>query len=145
MTTLFSELYGGIRALLGDNDSSNYQYTDEVLNQHIELVLYTIDDVEKVAGYPRFTTTITTKQKGVIVFTAVKGIVSNQPNEFSYKTPILQVRRKGKTAQLLSYIDKQLSEIQGGGIVFKGEGELDALFKGVDRYIEAYDKALTSE
>jgi hypothetical protein len=147
MATKYADLHPYIRAVLGDTDASMYRYADSVLNQHIDLVILVLADltIVKAVGItpPEFTQDLGANQQGTVVFKAARNIIAPQPDEFSYRTPVLSVVRKGQSRQLLLHIDTIIAELEGGSIYLRSDGELTALTNAVERFDDNLTDAQT--
>lgn len=145
MTTQFSDLYPLIRVLLGDNDDQNRMYSDQVLASQIRLRILTDDDlsVQEDGSSTIFTESLTAQQKALIILRAAKAIIAPVPNEFSYRSPVHSVSRRGGSIQLLSYLDEQIDTVEGGNI--RMDTEITAILNGAIRFYNDYAVAITAD
>lgn len=147
MATPYTDLHPYIRAVLGDTDSSMYRYSDSVLNQQIDLAVLVLADptITKAVGSSplSFAQDLGANQQGMVIFKAARNIVAPQPDEFSYRTPVLSVVRKGQSRQLLLHIDTIIGELEGGSIYLRSDGELTALTNAVERFDDNLTDAQT--
>lgn len=145
MATTFADLYTYIRTILGDTDSVVVVYLDNVLDQQIRLALATdpLDlNLEESGTTKTFTKTLTLTEQATMSFLVARALAANLDNEFSYKTPVHSVRRKGGAANLRSYIAEMIDELSGGNVIINEEGELSLYLNYHDRYCDDYTQAL---
>ena len=137
MATEFKTIRDFVRPVLGDTDAQRLLYSDNTLNQHIRLLILKEDDPEIQEGAEgEFATALTAKQKALTVYRTARSVLSGQPDEFSYKGPVMSASRKGGVLQLLAYIDRQISDIEGGETMVLYDTELDALLNGAYRFMQ---------
>lgn len=144
--TSFSDLYGFIRALLNDNDSTAYTYSDEVLNSHIRLLINAKDDpnIQEDGSTANFTKDLTAKQKALTTFRVALQIISGTPDEFSYKTPVISVKRKNGILYQRMWLEKSIAEAEGGGIGFSYDSDIDHYVNSATDYFDSLNAALSS-
>jgi len=141
MSTNFSDLHDFVWAILGDNDSSNRQYSSSVLNTHIRLLVLGDDDYDEVGETAVFDSSLTDNQKALLSYRTAKSIISNVPDHFSYKTAVLSVVRKGAIKQLLAHIDEMINAIEGGAFAVSIDTFIHDIVNYRDRYLDEYNDA----
>ena len=131
MATAFSDLYPAIRALVVDTNSSAYVFTDETIDEHIRLIIQTEEElsIEEDIGTspPDFTEDVSLTNQVIVKLKAAISMISGVPNDFTYRSPVMLVRRKGLTNQVIANIQKILASIEGM-IHFSSESEIDLYF-----------------
>lgn len=144
MATSFSDLHSGVRHILGDTDPIVKVYSNDVIDEHIRLVILFENDATLLenGSTKEFTTTLSGTQKAIVILKSAQSIVAPTPDEFSYKSPVLSVRRKGAMSRLWSYLDGQIRELEGGSFPVESEGELAAYLNGLSRFSDEQDDAL---
>lgn len=143
MVTTFNELRTLIRPLVGDNDPNVQQYSNDVLNSHIRLVILRADDpdIQEIGTSEQFTKTLSNKNKALMVYLVAQSLISNVPGHFSYKTPVLSVVRRGGIPQLLAHLEEQIAAIEGGSFAASDDQFIDAFIRGTERFIDEFSNA----
>lgn len=149
MATTFEEIRDYVRPLVGDNDASAFRYSDSVLNQHIRLIIIRTDDADIVEdteaneGEEAFTLTLDNKDKALLAYRVAQSLIVHLPKEFSYRTPVLSVTRKGITQELLSHLEDQIIKLENGGssIAISSDHFIEALINGTQRFIDEFSAA----
>lgn len=143
MPTTFETIRGYVRSLLGDNDPNIFQFSDDVLNSHIRLVILRIDNsgIQEDGNTENFTATLSNKNIALMIYYVAESVIVNVPDTFSYKTPVLSVVRRGGTRQLLSHFEEQLSVIEGGTFSVSEDQFIDAFIRGTERFINEFSAA----
>lgn len=141
--TPFSEIRQFIRTVLGDYDSENLMYSDDVLNGHIRFFLL----LEESGGLSEdgttltFTSELTNHQKALVALNSALNIISPNPDTFSYRNAILSVTRKGYH-QLRSSLTKLLDKINGGSLSIAYQTDLEAMLRSPENFIRDFEIAL---
>lgn len=132
MSTSFSDLHPAIRALVVDDNASAYMYSVSTINEHIRLIIQSeenisVEESDPVVDPPVFSSVVSTTNQILIKLKAARSIISGVPNDFAYKSPVMMVRRKGLTNQILANIQRILASVEGR-IHISSESEIDAYF-----------------
>lgn len=142
MATTFSEVRRFVRKIVGDHDDRKHQFADETIDDHLRLVIMELNESLIVEGADqKFTQDLSNQDKVRVIFRTARSLVSPVPNEFSYKTPILSVRRKGAISQLLQRIDSAIDTAEGGGFAAISDTFWDTFFDGPDMLIDEISEA----
>lgn len=141
MGTAYSDLYGYIRAVLGDTNSQRQIYSSSTLDQHITLVSFMHSDRLPVTTEGNFDNALTSAEKAEVILEVCRSIVSPQNNEFFYKAPTHSVSRKGGPAQQIAWIDMSLRKLRAARLVGY-HSEVDAILQGPDVFCDVLDRAL---
>lgn len=138
MATEVKEVRDFVRTVLGDSDSQRLLYSDATIDGHIKLLLIKENDHEiQVSPVPgEFTNDLTPTQKALTIYRTALSILSGQPDQFFYKSPVMSVSRKGGVLQLIAFINKQIADLQGGTIALAYDTELDAMINGSWRFLQ---------
>ena len=149
MAVEYSAVYEYIRTRLGDLDSTNYDYSSDMLDASITWVLL----FEPVTGYAKVadSTTITpdiTDDNDKTKELCLKAcLVLLAPAEtFSYRTAVLDVDRSGDTSKqdLIASIEEDLDTLlAGGNKPIKSDGSIDQYLTMGDRVEEIIDANIT--
>lgn len=150
MGTQYSVIRGYARTLLGDFDSAHYRYTDQILNQQINVVILLIND-PATFGYVavdsdyEFVNDLTLASQARLALRVAINLLMALPTKFSYKTPIISVSRDngGTSALIASYTD-MLAEVEGTSLVFASDNELTAFFQGPTRLLRDINDAISA-
>ena len=78
-----------------------------------------------------------TDQYVVILKTAIR-ILAGQPDDFSYRSPVLSVSRRKQTSALIAKLEESLQLIEGGGFAFVCETDITALLDSINRYVNEF-------
>lgn len=151
-----------MRALLGDyglEDPSDPDYSNAVLNQHINMALALINDdsldsvevaevppSEGIPGTPAdwaFTTDLPRGKRAAIALKAARTVIAPEGTDFAYKTPVHSVTRKGGAQALRLFIDQALVQLEGRRLAIATQTDLEAILGYPARFLsdlqEAYD------
>jgi hypothetical protein len=147
MPTSFSEIRGYIRTVVGDINPVVPMYSNDILDAQIRFVILTINSTdiqEGLEGY--FTDDLTPAEKAKVTIRVALGLIAPRESEFSYKTPVLSVTRKGGTSRLYQYLMDLLLNIDTGGNRFSisSETDLEAMLNGANRFLNEYTDAVSS-
>jgi hypothetical protein len=148
MSTPFTAIYPLIRALLEDTNPEKLTYSNEVLDQQITFGA-TFIGVDDVTGLYDQTTPLTfdgdltKKQKLLLALEIATRIVSGKSQEFSHRSPILSVTRKGSRSDLLLKFDEMTRLLNGDDFVLETDTDLDTLLNQHDRLFYGINRALT--
>ncbi len=147
MGTPYSTIRTYSRTLLGDFDSSNYLYSDAILNQQINLIVLLLND-PTTFGYAavgddyEFTNDLSLTDQGRLALRVALALMMGQTTKFSYKTPILSVNRdRGNNGALIASYQELLSQLEGTSIAFASDNELTAYFQGPTRLLRDINDA----
>lgn len=152
MATTFESLYRRIRAPLGDVNTKRLLYSDDVLADYLRLLILSgnnaavLEDETLVlgdVGFPSFTQDLSTVNKALLIFGAIRAIISPQANYFSYKTPIHSVTKSGHVSQLLAWVTEQLDGLQGGAFSWAADNELDAAINDSYRFLRTVTDSIS--
>lgn len=156
MATLLSQIRSYIRAAVQDYDSNCYIYSDQALNQQIDLTILelsfdpnnpqneSISDAYAQDVDGNFVNTLTIQQKLVLGISTSIRLLSGTPNEFAWRSPAMSVSRKGGVNQLLDRLQDMLSSAYGGKFALETDTDFNAIIQAFDRYISDYDRAMSS-
>lgn len=147
MPTTFEQIRAYVRTIIGDTNPIVPMYTNEILDGQIRFVILTInsDDIQEgVSG--EFTDDLTASEKAKVSLRVALGLVAPRESEFSYKSPVLSVTRKGGTNRLYQYLMDLLLGIDTGGNRFaiSSETDLEAMLNGANRFLNEYTDAVSS-
>lgn len=140
MATTFEEIRSYVRVILGDDDSQNYVYTDEALNQHIRLQVYALQNsgVQEDGSSESFTQTLLGVTIAELAYRVSKGVISGTPDFFQYRTPVMSATRSGSARQLIDHCEQMIGDLQGGFLALKEDNEIFALLSCVERWERDY-------
>ena len=148
MSTPFTAIYPLIRALLEDTNTERRTYSNEVLDQQI-IFAATFIGVDDLTGlYDQtvaltFDGDLTKKQKLLLALEIATRIVGGRNTEFSHRSPILSVVRKGGRSDLLMKFDEMTRLLNGDDFVLETDTDLDTLFNQHSRLFFGINRALT--
>lgn len=139
MATEFSSLYQQIRSIVGDTDEIVKLYPTGVLDDQIAFASVMLDDSEIVVDetsspLSKFTTDLALKEQAKVAFKTAEGLLAGTPNEFSYTSPVMRVRRKGGTDSLLRYIRETLDDLTGDTCPLNFDTEYEVLLNGAAKH-----------
>lgn len=138
MEATFTNIRRMMRAVLDDTDPQAYSYSDEVLNQHVELnaLLMGLEtDANGVVG------SVERATFSLIFLKSCESIIVGVPDSFSYKGPVISASRSGVATKTLSWITSAIIAINAGRLM-AWSGELDAMYSFPHRYIDEITKAI---
>jgi len=127
-----------MRAVLDDTDSQAYVYSNEALDQHVELnaLLMGLEtDANGIVG------SVERSVFSLIFLKSCESILVGVSDSFSYKGPVISGSRSGGVAKTLSWITNAIRAIDAGKLM-AWSGELDTLYKFPCRYIDELTKAI---
>ena len=144
MATKFSDLYPYVRALLGDHDAQRRMYSEDAINGHIRLRIMVDDlpDLQEDASSKEFTETLTATAKALLIFKVAKALLSPSPDLFSHRDPVMAFTRRGGVVQLMTYLDGQIEDLEGGAMLLRFDTELDAMLNDAERFLNNYTDAM---
>lgn len=145
MATSFDDVHSQIRVILGDVDSQNYRYAVTTLDEWLRLIV----TAEQNAGIQEngtsrvFTEDLSKVDQAILAYSVARGIISGTPDFFQYRTPVMTVARKGASQQMLSFIDRQLANLQGVGgfLALYEDNEIAAAWNWFDRFWNDFEDA----
>lgn len=151
MTSISTILFY-IRAALQDFDSENRLYSDEALEQNVSLTVLGLSfdpetGVENTDyaqdGDGNFIADLTSKQKVIVSLKTAIRILSGNPAEFSYKSPVISVSRKFSKTQigLIDSLQEMLDAAEGGRFSIETDTDFNAVIQGFDRFLNDYYRA----
>lgn len=150
MGTPYSTIRSYSRTLLGDFDSSNYLYSDAILNQQINLVVLLLNEPDTLAYSAvdsdyEFTNDLSLIDQGRLALRVAIALMMGQSTKFSYKTPILSVNRdRGNNSALIASYQEMLSQLEGTSVAFASDNELTAYFQGPTRLLRDINDAASA-
>ena len=156
MGTQLSLIRDYIRAAVQDYDSDCYIYSDQALNQQINLSILDLSfdpnnplSEDTAVAYSQdgngdFVNNLTIQQKLMLGLSTAVRLLSGTPDEFSYKSPAISVTRKGAVNTLLDRLQDMLSSASGGKFALETDTDFNAIIQGFDRYINDYDRATSA-
>jgi hypothetical protein len=150
MATAFADLHSQIRTVVGDTDEIVKVYSIGVLDDQIALAAVILDDDEIVvdesgSGLSAFTTDLSLASKAKVVFKTAEGLIAGVPNEFSYTSPVMRVRRKGLYDGLIRYIRKTLDDLLGDTCPLNFDTEYEVLLNGATKHQDMISDAQGAE
>lgn len=145
MATTFDSVHIYTRTILGDKDSQNYRYATTTLDTWLRLEIIRRQDagVQEDGSSRQFTTDLSSVDQAILAYRVARGIISGTPDFFQYRTPVMTVSRKGASKQMLSYIDRQLSDLEGVGgfLALQEDNEIAASWNWYDRWWRDWNDA----
>lgn len=143
MATKFKDLARLIRKIVGDHDDRKHQFSDETIYDHIRITILELDETSIAEGDGlAFTQDLSNVNVVRVIFRAARSLISPVPNEFSYKTPILSVRRKNAVIQILSRVEDAIANAEGGAIAFASDSFLEAFYQGPEKLADEISEAI---
>jgi hypothetical protein len=149
MATTFANIRSLIRAAVLDTDSENPAYTNEALNSQINLQMLSLQ-VEQPSGpfflasAETFTSDLSALDSLRLALRAALLIVGGTAQEFSHRSPVLTVSRKGGARELGSRIEELLDDIEGNRCPIAVDNEFNVMAQYCYRYINGINDALVS-
>jgi hypothetical protein len=150
--TSFEEVRDFIRAAVLDMDETNLIYTDNALDSQIRWELNlrqsspygNNDKCNLLAEGDRsyFTSILTPIQKSILSLRCAIRLISSKPEDFSYKTPVMSIARKGQTRELLEDLRRSLADVEGGRFAVASDTDFSALIQSYNRFVNDLDTGL---
>lgn len=147
MSTTFAEIRSYVRTVVGDFNAMVPMYENDAIDSQIRLVILVLNVTDIQEGLTgEFTDDLTSSEKAKVIFRTALGLIAPRESEFSYKSPVLSVTRKGGTARLYQYLMDLLLGIDSGGNRFaiSSETDLVAMINGANRFLNEYSDAVKS-
>ena len=142
MATDYSVLYPHIRVVVGDTDASFYKWVDAILDDAIEVALLT-NTTYAASGSDSITPTVASDSDlALLVFEAVKVLLSPSPGRFTFKTRVLSVSRDaaGKV-DILRFVEDEIYKLKSGGSVVSKDSSLVAYLEHATRHLNTISEA----
>ena len=150
MATSSTDVYPAVRALLGDTNTFAVLYSDDALDQMINLAM-TLTEFSftyNSLGDPKvFSKDLTFCEKKLIVLHSVRHALLLQPERFEYRNPVAQAKRQrgsGTIQLIISWLDDQIAKCEAdsngnavGKFAHAYETEYTVFEESCDRFIKA--------
>lgn len=146
MATSFAQIRQLQRALLGDADFRAYRFSDDILDAHTRLAITILDEpgIVEDSDSGEFSEDLSNKNKMRVAIRSALSIIAPMDNEFSHRSPVFAVSRKGGVKALTSTLKELLLEIESGGTRFavSVDYSIDALVNELHRRLDSITQAL---
>jgi len=135
MATAFSDLYDYLRVALGDVALVKNYATDQLDSFLRFELLGDTDHSEVSAGSKTITPALTAPEKGLLAVSAALAALSPKTIT-AYRTKTLSITRN--IGQHIAWLEelKRTFELGGTGMALCGETDVQALFRGPDRWAD---------
>lgn len=136
MSTNIVDIVALVRPLSGDSDPEVRQFSDSDIRAFILVVSaampFTVTIVDKI----EISEDLTSAQISRISCECAVLMISGTPDEFSYKTPVLSVKRKSaSSSDRLDGIRELLAKLEDPAISW--DDEINKILYDYDRYLDA--------
>ncbi len=123
-----------------DTDKDCYIYSDDALNQQINLTNLQLG-FEPDETNQSYQSDLTSKQKLRISIETALRILAGTPDTFEYKSPVLGVKRSRFKNDLVMQLNQMLFDSEGGRFAVSVDTDFNALVQAFDRYCASLDTA----
>lgn len=149
MATTLAEIRSLIRAAVLDTDSENLMYGNDALNGQIafQMVALRVEQPNGpyvLADASNFTSVLTPLQSLRLALPIALRLVSGTPNEFSHRSPVLTVSRKGGQRELAESIEALIDEVEGNRCPITVDNEFNAIAQYCNRFINDFNTGLSA-
>ncbi len=145
MATAYSEIYGYVRSLIGDDNSEAYLYTDGVLLSQLNFLIIELDDpLITVGSSSHFATVLTNNQLATFAVKMALNILSPESDNFRYTAPMLSVARSGGISALVTFLKAKLDVLEGNDNATATDDFISALLAGPRRYFDTIQAGLSA-
>jgi len=128
MDETYSQIVSFVRALTFDNDSDAYRYSSSVIKQHIQIAVVTASFTVSFDAVNRvFNRQLSESEKLELACICSLNILIGLPEDFSYKTPVMSVRRKFNVNGMVARIEDMLKRISGGSMSISAYDEIQKI------------------